>query len=180
MSVERAIRELSIQIEAAGQKALSRSNTKKILDEAAKIVRRRTLLGFGVEENEGPRKRLKKLSASYKEQRRRLGKPRKVSTGEKFRSKLRLSPKTTPAKSNLTLTGQLLDSIRARVTGPGKGFLTPTGQRNDGFSNEEIAAFVEEAGRDFMNLSNNEIKQLSDFAQDILQVDIEKLLTTIT
>lgn len=186
--LEGAVKKIEIQIIAAANKVINRQNTKKILDEAATIIRRRTLLGFGVEENGGARRRLKKLSGSYIEQRQgravywtgKNGKVRRVPTSAKFRSRLRLSTKTTPGKSNLTLSGQLLDSIKATVQGPGRGFIAPDGSRTDGFTNQEIATFVEEAGREFLNLSNNEIKQLEQFAGDILRIDIEKLLTKLT
>lgn len=181
----KAFGQVSVQIDKSIAGFLGRSNVEKILKEAKVIVRRRTLLGFGVPRNGGSRERLKPLSQSYKDQRSgriiffrdKQGRVRAVPANGNFRSRLKLSPKTTVSKSNLTLTGQLLDSLQARITGPGKGEIRPTGVRDDGLTNEEVANFVQEAGRVFLNLSNNEIKQLEIFSSELFRKILIKKLT---
>ena len=159
----------------------------QIVDEATIIVRRRTLLGFGVAADGSRRQKLKKLADSYIEQRAgkavyftdKQGRVRRIPTSSRFRSRLKLSPKTTPGKSNLTLTGQLLDSLRGFVTGPGRGEIRPVGLRSDGLSNEDVARFVDEAGRPFLHLSDNEIKQLEIFAGELFEALLRKNLTKV-
>jgi len=161
---------------------------QKILDEATTIVRRRTLLGFGVPSNGASRVKLKPLSESYKDQRAgkvvfytdKLGRVRRVKTSAGFKSRISLSDRTTPSKSNLTLSFQMLASLRGKVTGIGSGVVEPTGTRSDGMTNAQIAQFVTEQGREFLNLSNNEIKQLEIFIQDIgLEILIKRLTKII-
>lgn len=164
-----------------------RQSMQLIVKEAEIIIRRRTLLGFGVPSPGGVRARLEKLSDSYKEQRRgkvvffrdKDGRVRRVPTSSQFKSRLKLSNKTTPGKSNLTLTGQMLASLRGKVTGVGKGIVEPTGSRIGGMTNKEIATFVQENGRVFMNFSNNEIRQLQIFVEDLALKLATKNLTKI-
>lgn len=164
-----------------------RQPMKLIVKEAEIIIRRRTLLGFGVSSPGGPRSKLDKLSETYKEQRRgkviffrdKDGRVRRVPTSSKFKSRIKLSEKTTPGKSNLTLTGQMLASLRGKVTGLGKGIIEPTGSRTEGMTNKQIATFVQENGRVFMNFSNNEIRQLQIFVEDLSLKLAKKNLTKI-
>lgn len=156
---------------------------KKIGDQAATIIRRRTLLGFGVPDNGQPRERLKPLSESYKQQRRgnlafftdKLGRVRPIRNPKR---KPRLSNKTSPAKSNLTFTGEYLDSFMSFVKGLGKVEVRPTGTRPDGLTNTEVAEFVSDE-RPHFNLSNNEIKQLENQLSRDLESIIKKKLTKL-
>lgn len=165
----------------------NRENMKTILDEATTIVRRRTLLGFGVPSNGASRVKLKPLSQSYKDQRAgkvvfytdKLGRVRRVKTGPGFKSRIKLSDRTTPSKSNLTLSFQMLASLRGRYVRPGFGVVEPTGTRSDGMTNAQIAEFVTEQGRAFLNLSNNEIRQLEIFIENIGLKILKKKLTKI-
>lgn len=170
--VEKAIR-------AAVADATNRDNTQKLMNEATRLVKVRTKLGFGVPEPGAQRERLKPLSDSYIEQ--RANKARYFTKNDKvFRIPIPggpsrhpdLSETTTPTKSNLTFTGEMLDSLRGFVTGPGKGVVKPTGARTDGsgLTNQQVANFVSEQGRPFLNLSNNEILQLKQkFVDDLLK-----------
>ena len=188
MGLEKAILEIQAEINKAVDRVKSRQNMQKIVDEAAVIIRRRTLLGFGVPVDGRKRERLKKLSSSYIEQRKgqavyftsKSGKVIRVPTSAKFRSRMSLSTKTTPSKSNLTLTGQLLDSLKGTVTGFGRGVIKVTGQRDDGGTNEDIASFVDDNGRPFLHLSNNEIKQLAILAADLMKNELKNVLTKLT
>ena len=74
----------------------------------------------------------------------------------------------SPERSNLTMSGQLLESIKGIIKGPGKILFTATGERdpyfyktNSGISqrkkkneptNEELAEFVRLQGRPFMGV----------------------------
>lgn len=126
----------------------------------ADTVRIRAQLGGSVE-NTGEKKRsFKKLSPGYVKQRRKSSE---------------LSSLTSPGKSNVTHTGQMIESI----TGKGKsgGFdITLSGSRNDGLTNKQVADFVEEGGRPFMNFSNIELKKIARLIEEQLVDEINKKL----
>lgn len=122
----------------------------------AKTVKTRTRRGFGVKNTGGSSKKLNKLSNPYKKQRKGL------------KRKGILSAETTPAKSNLTKTGQLLDSVK----GDGK-----KGEARiyiDGQQNVKKAQDQAQAGREFMNLNKAEIKDAIDILEQDLNSDIKK------
>lgn len=88
-------------------------NLKKIMDEllrqaeeslndlgneAAQLIKKRTRLGYGVSEVGGTKEKLEPLSEPYKKQR-----------------KGKISGPTTPAKSNLTYSGELLDDLQPSI-----------------------------------------------------------------
>ena len=98
---------------------------------ARDLIVKRTRLGYGVEKDLGSKKRLAKLSPNYV-------KRRKMFEG--------LSENTRPSRSNLTLTGQMLDSIISTAK-TGIIEIKPTGRRDDGKRNVDIARYQEEGGR---------------------------------
>ena len=119
----------------------------KIAQDAEDRIRTRTRLGYGVEGGErgGSRVKLKALSEKYVNQRKKQ---------KSFNRSL-----TTAKKSNLTRTGQLLDSIRSRVIGK-KIELFFTERRKDGVKNKDLVEWQSEKGRDFFELTNKEITGL--------------------
>lgn len=122
---------------------------KEIGDEAVRLIYTRTKLGYGVNSQGGPRQKLLPLSQNYINYRKKSGK---------------LDQSTGPRKSNLTFTGQLLNSIKVKKSGV--LWVGPIGYRNDGLSNEEVANRVTAAGRPFMFLSNLELGKLKRFASN--------------
>lgn len=112
----------------------------------AEIIRVRTRLGYGVSRQGSKRTKLKPLSDMYKAYRRQ--------------NRRRLSPETSPNKSNLTFTGQLLDSLTFKA-GRGKLRVEPSGRRRGGLTNLKLAEHVTDQGRPFLNLSDNELKQIT-------------------
>lgn len=155
------------QIQEAIAKALeeleSPRNMRKYAEEAARIVKVRTRLGYGVDREGGQKKKLKALSDSYVEQ----------------RKKSKLHSETTPKRSNLTRSGQLLDSYGPTKVARGEAFVGPGGSRNDGKTNEEIAQYVSDQGRAFNNFSRLEAKQISDMISKDLDALLNKSLTRI-
>lgn len=117
------------------------------------MIRRRTRQGFGVRSFGGAKERLKPLSERYKEYRRE--------------NRRKLSPETSPGKSNLTFTGQMLDSMQIVSESKGIAKIGPYGQRRlGGGRNEDVAKWVEENGRPFLYLTGQESQRLeSDLAQ---------------
>jgi hypothetical protein len=116
------------------------------------IVQRRTRLGYGVDDNFEERRKLARLSDKYVQSRRKYA---------------GLSSTTTPKKSNLTRTGQMLESLRHKVKG-NTVEIRPTGRRSDGKTNEDVAYYNAIGGRNkppriFNNVSRLEFQQILRF-----------------
>jgi hypothetical protein len=85
------------------KEATKGDSLKDLGDEAAFLIQKRTRLGYGAAEQGGSKQKLEPLSGPYKKQR-----------------KSKISGPTTPAKSNLTLSGQMLDNIESFISEDGK------------------------------------------------------------
>lgn len=130
---------------------------KPYAKDTAERIRRRTRTGQGLQETKrgAKRKKLKKLSDKYKVFRRK--------------NKREISKNTKPSKSNLTLTGQLLDSIVGRARGT-KIIVEFLEKRKDGLKNRDIARYQSEQGRDFFELSDKELRGLqNDIKKDLIK-----------
>lgn len=132
----------------------------------AEMIRKRTRLGYGVKDRGEERAKLKDLKPSTIEDRKRAQK-----RGE-------LSGSTIPGRSNLTRSGQLLDSEDATLVGTSV-IVGPTGTRNDPKrknqkSNLDIARYQHLQGRDFNNLSNSEVNQLKNMIRKDVKTLLEK------
>lgn len=131
-----------------GEESVKPEHLKALGDEAVRLITVRTRLGYGVDTPGAERQKLKPLSDAYIEMRRK--------------SRGKLSGMTAPARSNLTFTGQMLESLKVIA----KRFsvsIEPSGQRDDGISNQDVAQSVTRFGRPFISLSRLEIKQLKRF-----------------
>lgn len=116
--------------------------------EAITLVVKRTRLGYGVSRNLGTRSSLKRLSETYVKYRR------------SFRD---LSATTRAGKSNLTLTGDMLNSMKITRLKDGSVSIGPTGTNRRGELNSQIAVYNAQRGRTFNRLSLNEFNQLRRF-----------------
>jgi len=125
--------------------AKSRSVYKFLADELIKIIVKRTRLGYGVDQNLGQRSKLKALS------------PRYVTARKKY---LDVDSTSRPGKSNLTLTGQMLRSMKIIKQDARSVTIGPTGLRREGDSNLDIAQYQEDMGRVFNRISVNEFNQI--------------------
>lgn len=135
---------------------LSENYLRELGEIAADMVRLRTRLGYGVQSTGEPREKLKPLSENYKKQ----------------RKKMDLNENTSPSKSNLTRTGQLLSSIGVKSITGNQVVIGPQGSRDDGKDNSEIAQYVSEQGRPFNNLSDVELKRLKERVRKDLQAKL--------
>ena len=145
--VSKDFKDFEKQLKDKLKELTSASAMKEIGLFAANLIKKRTRLGYGVAENLGERDKLLPLSDKYVELRRQLDD---------------LSEATTPGRSNLTKTGQLLDSMTAYNAKQGEVTVGPQGTRNDSnLSNEELAVEVAKAGRPFNNISLAELKQIN-------------------
>jgi hypothetical protein len=130
-------------------------NRKALIDVgvfATDLIVKRTRLGYGVKKDYDSKEKLAKLSPNYVKQ-------RKMFDG--------LHSLTRPNKSNLTRTGQMLDSIASKVKS-NVIEITATGTRDDGKRNADIVRYNAEGGRGrpkriFMNISQLEFKQIVRF-----------------
>lgn len=140
------------RLEKTLDKAISPKEAKALGEQAIELVRVRTRLGYGVKSPNGNRSRLKALTPKYIKFRRRFK---------------RLSEFTRPSRSNLTLTGQMLDSLKLKTRKQKDRnitIITPSGSRRGGGpSNLDVATYQAEQGRIFNNMSKNETNQLLRF-----------------
>lgn len=127
---------------------------RELGNEAIRIIVKRTRLGYGAEPKTiGNRVKFPAHRPSYVE----------------FRQENRafLSPLTKPKKSNLTLSGQLLDSMKIKSLKARSAVIGPSGNRSGRFAgdlnNEELATVLAKKGRTFNNLTIPEVKQLARF-----------------
>lgn len=145
-----------------------------------KIVKR-TQLGIGVDER-GNGYKFPKLSENYKEMRQGKARWYTDKSGKKIRvpknkgntdfvKKPKLAGTTTPAKSNITATGQLLKSlttVKVKMTGGIKWIIRVGDRRGRGLfgypssiGNRELVKILESKGRRFMDFTNAQKNQIS-------------------
>jgi hypothetical protein len=137
-------------IEKTIKDGIDKKLLEPIAEEAIKIIVRRTRLGYGVSKHFGTKAKLKALSSKY------------VDIRSRFKNLDRST--TRPKKSNLTLTGQMLNSMAITKSKDGQIIIGPTGNRNDtDATNEDIARWNSERGRKFNRISQLEFNQLLRF-----------------
>lgn len=168
--------------------AITEFKSRKILqlvgNKIKDIIYKRTKSGFGVNDDskfgESQRQKLKKLSKSYIAQRegkafffKRDGKIYKIDLPQQgFRPKQKSQGSFFGAKrSNLTYTGQLLESIRVRVYDSRVEVDIPPTSRDDGQTNAEVGKFVSRE-RPFFNLTEGELKIIDQ----LLKQELKKIL----
>lgn len=157
MSAERDIKSIVNNILKVFKGSRDNSVMRELAKFAIEMIVKRTRLGYGVSKLRGSEStrssgitkvKLKGLSSRYIEYRKKYNK---------------LSNMTTPRKSNLTFTGQLLKSMKIIKIGRGSVVIGPSGSRNDGLTNEFVGQDVAEKGRPFNDLYELEQKKLTRF-----------------
>lgn len=146
---------------------------RKIAKDAAEEIKLRTRLGYGVTRGGAPKQPLKPLASSTIENRKRA----KIAG--------RLSQLTTPTRSNLTETGQMLDSLVGDSPAAGKAIVRLKGTREGGLSNEKLAGFHQSGtgnmpARPFLALTDLQIKRITDSLRQDLIKRVNKSLTKLT
>lgn len=132
---------------------------KMLGEEAIKIIVKRTRGGFGVKRTGAPSNRLKKLSPSYIE----------------YRKTQRLDRTTSPGRSNLTFTGQMLRSMRVKSNSDRKVTWGPNRRRRKGgVTNEQVGEYVSQV-RPFNFLSKREITKIAKLLDKILSSNLSKV-----
>lgn len=137
-------------------------------EQAREILYLRTKSGIGVDndESEDPKeKKLDPLSKSYKAFRAGLVAFFTNQNGDvvpyKPKSAPILGPHGSPNRSNLTLSGEMLESIRVRV-GEDIVLEIPHSSRKDGKTNHQIWEFTREGGRHFFAITVGERNILTE------------------
>ena len=166
---DRLAKDLESRIIKAEKKVRSYSFLKRLGKILLRRIIARTRLGYGVVADGGKKVKFPELSHNYKLLRKRLGKDKRRKK-KKYTTKL--SGKTRPSKSNLTLTGQMLDNTTYEVRGENIIFKGANQEaqdkinwnadwttRNDGKSVRRI----------FLRLSNLDVKVLNKFAKKVLR-----------
>ena len=165
-------------------------------EEIVESIVQRTRAGYGVTKQVGGKQtRLKRLSKSYTDQRK--GKlqfftkdgrtfPVKNKKGKKTIKKPNLSKTTTPGRSNLTATGQLLESLFYKTRKIGFGLIIialKEGRGADLFgnppkvNNSEITQFQRKAGREYLGLSKTQKRRVQDNLSKRIRERVRKLLS---
>jgi hypothetical protein len=153
--INKFVRALKKAVNATQDRTTLTAIAKAAVD---KIVER-TRRGFGVKTVGGNRTPLKPLADSTIQNRRRSN----------------LSPFTSATKSNLTFTGQLLNSLSFRFVRDGKIVVVAKGNRSDGQTNKKVATFVS-IDRPFLALSRVELRELTDTFGEALDANLKKQL----
>lgn len=152
-----SFKEFSRKFPKALKKALEEIESKKSMDDLGKVlveqIQLRTKLGKGVDKPEGKSKRFKPLKDSTKKARRNAAR------------KGKLSGDTSPAKSNLTFSGDMIDSINHKAK-----------KKSVKLKVDEVYAKFVAEDRPFMNLSKTQVKETIEKLQDDLVKLITKLL----
>lgn len=140
----------------------SKSFYDEIGEEISNQIRKRTRLGYGIS---GTDTRTKLLPTKRSTQ---LAKERKKKAGT-------LSKLTTPKRSNLTDTGQLLDSIEYKSTTDKTTIQFDDGRRDSEIGNKKLAQYVQDQGRKFFGLTAPEKNQLRRLIEKKIQEMVKRL-----
>lgn len=162
--------EIDKQVKAVLKSKLEKAISSQIDLQYANTLKdrivKRTRLGTGVDER-GNSTRLKPLTSGYKKTR---------------KNSINLSSGTTPAKSNLTATGQLLSSlttVKVRIK-DGIKFIITVGDRrgrdlngkSSKIGNKQLVDYQERQGRKFLGFTR---PQLNEISREIRQIIIKFL-----
>lgn len=129
----------------------------------ADIIYKRTKSGKGLTQNKvsiggNSLKKIEPLSKGYVE----------------YRKRKILGPYASPQRSNLTFSGELLESIVARLKGDAAVVEIENVQHYSGISMPELANRVSEKGRPFFGAADNEAKILESFIKREIRNKIRK------
>lgn len=145
MSVELVIGDYEQRITKQMERSLTPNAMKRLGDLALRLIKDRVRQGYGVRKPRGRPHKLKDLKRKTIERRKRIT----------------LSPFTYPSKSNATMSGRMVGGLRV-TTRTGLIKIEATGTARNGSDNKDVLAGYSRV-RPFLNLSNDEVKQLADF-----------------
>lgn len=160
---QKLIDNLQKKINEAFEKSVDKKALEDVAKKTADDIRTRTRLGYGVNNTGDLKNKLKPLKNSTVKKRTIA-----LKRGE-------LSPFTTPRRSNLTKTGQLLDALSGRAKNKGVEIILKKEKRTDtNVTNSEIVFHQEAHGRPFIHLSKPEITKLNNRIKEILFLELKR------
>ncbi|MFW7381483.1 MAG: hypothetical protein ACOH5I_21925 [Oligoflexus sp.] len=136
------------------EKAITPAFLEKLATTAIEQIKRRARLGYSVASEGANQSKFDSLAESTKAKRKRLKKRGKLSS------------ETSPSKSNLTESGQLLDSLEFRIKGKAVEVFIG-GERN-----RKVSSYVSKA-RPWLNLSKAEMTMLLDLIEEAIDKQIK-------
>lgn len=158
---------------------VSNSFLKVLAEKARQLIYRRVKSGKGVNPSSGQEQSLKALSDRYVQYRKGNFSFSTKKKGKKVTANKgapRLGEFGSPGKSNLTLTGEMLDSIQIKIEKYGFRLYFPTTKHK--FSKRvtirELAQYVQENGRPFFSLSQGERRVLLKAVQDEVRKQLRR------
>jgi len=161
--LDKQIKELVDKVKKELEKAVaSKSFYDEIGKEVSNQIRKRTRLGYGSSPS-GQQVKLASLKESTVENRKRTKK------------KGNLSNLTTPKKSNLTETAQLLDAIEHKSTNQKVTIQFSDRRKDSKIGNKKLAGYVQQAGRRFFDLTTAETSSLKRLVEKKIQELIKRL-----
>lgn len=156
-------------LEADLKKFIESIVTKEMKLEWAQLVAdtiyKRTKSGKGLTQNKtsvggNSLKKIEPLSDSY----------------VRYRSSKILGPYASAKRSNLTFSGELLESIIAKVAGKAAIVEIQDTQHSTGIGMKELAQRVSDKGRPFFGLSDSEAKTLENYVKRKIRDKIRSLI----
>lgn len=154
---EEVLREIKLKVNRSFDRAITSGLAKSIANDMAAQIVKRTRLGKGVNKS-GKLVKLKALKKNSKYIKRRRKGP--------------IDSTTSPKKSNLTFTGQLLRAIKGSSSGR-KIIIILSNNRNDGILNSDIVEWQEKQGRRFFDLSKSEANKFTRIIRQKILDQIE-------
>ena len=149
MGFEEDFKKINDQLNNFSQKVNDPTIIERLAQEFRDLIVTRTRLGFGGDKFGGTQRKLKKLEPVTRTDRQRAKK------------KGQLSGDTSPAKSNVTRTGSLLDNTKVkRVTG---GYRIAPDDKD-----QTKAQNLEKIGFKYMVLTRNELRRLDRFFNKLI------------
>lgn len=171
MSASKDLKKFTDKLENEIGTLLGRTFMVEIGKLAREIVYKRVKSGYGVSGLDGEniqKQKLKPLSDSYIKQ--RQGKVKFITKngnviplvpGSKFKiAKPKLGEFGSPSRSNLTLSGEMLNAVKYELTRQGFTLVIPDSARSDGKTNAEVADLVQGV-RPFFALTTQEVQILT-------------------
>jgi len=158
------------------------NNTKKnrrllreMVDIAVTRIKQQTRAGNELTVEDGkPGRKYKQppLSEKYKKFRKAV----KARGGVTQRTGKRVDPKHfRPGVSNLTFTGQLMDSIKGTINvQAGKITVFPSGKRDDGLTNKQVTEDLAERGREYLGMDEKGAQRINKVVLKELRRNIRK------
>jgi hypothetical protein len=150
-------KKVQVKLDKLFDELIPEQEWKGLGEYARDLIKSRSRKGSGVDRQGGKSTRLKPLKDTYKKQRTRL------------KSRGALSSETTPGKSNLTRSGEMLDNITVKPVKNGAELQ---------FANRKLserAKAVSDKGRPFFTLSASELKKVNKLIKDAIKANIKKM-----